>query len=235
MTRLALLADVHGDAEALEKALRRGKAHGCEAVVCAGDLVGLGPAPAETLALLRTHEVTCVRGDHDSYAATAQDGGLSAEDRRWLALLPRAWHGSLGGRRVAVWHAGPGGDTEGIDPAHVSAEECRQYLDQARADVLVVGHTHSPMWLEIPGAGVIVNPGALLRASAPPGGGRWLRDPGSGMMAPVPEHGGGLLGVLDLSGPELTVFRIDGNERIPLAPRRPALPTPPGSSAPVAP
>jgi len=226
MSRLALLADVHGDVEALELALRRAKTFGCDAVVCAGDLVGLGPSPEETLACLRDRAVPCVRGDHDAWAVNGEPVAghpkLRASDRRWLAKLPRAWHDKFGGARIAAWHAGPGGDTEGIDPSLVSAEECRQYLDQARADVLVVGHTHVPMWLEAPGGGVIVNPGALLRASVAPKGGTFIRDAGSGMMAPAPAHGGGLIGVLELPMKELSVYRIEDKTRVPLTRQRPA-------------
>ena len=47
------------------------------------------------------------------------------------------------------------------------ADELRQVIAEADADVLIVGHVHAPMWIEIDGR-KIVNPGALLRDTPQP-------------------------------------------------------------------
>ena len=215
MTRIAIISDVHGDDFALEEALARISELRCERVVCAGDLVGLGPAAERTVELLRRRELPVIRGDHDAWAVCAPEGGGRGPDREWLRILPRSWQTAIDGVRVAMWHAGPGGDTEGIDADLVSVEEAEFALDQARADVLVVGHTHAPMCLEVEGKGRIVNPGALLRAK-----GSWLSDPVSGIMAPAPVGGGGLFGVLTLPTCSFDVYRASDGSEVEIARRK---------------
>ena len=50
---LGLISDVHANVLALEAALAALDASGVESVLCLGDLVGYGPSPNETIALLR--------------------------------------------------------------------------------------------------------------------------------------------------------------------------------------
>ncbi len=221
MTRLAILADVHGDDDALERALAQIARLRCEQVVCAGDLVGFGPAPERVVGLVRERRIPCVRGDHDAWAVCAPPGGGSGPDREVLRLLPRSWRATIDGVRVAMWHAGPGGDTEGIDAELVSEEEVAQYLDQAKTDVLLVGHTHAPMCLAGPDGARIVNPGALLRAEAVRTSGPWLSDPATGMMAPVPAAGGGLFGVLELPARRFDVYRAGDGAEVEIVRREP--------------
>jgi predicted phosphodiesterase len=42
MTRIAIISDVHADVRALTDALLRADRLGCDAIVCAGDLVDYG-------------------------------------------------------------------------------------------------------------------------------------------------------------------------------------------------
>ena len=51
----------------------------------------------------------------------------------------------------------------GIEPESVTTAEVRSMLAETDAAVLVVGHTHQPFELVLPGWGAIVNPGAVLR------------------------------------------------------------------------
>jgi 3',5'-cyclic AMP phosphodiesterase CpdA len=120
MSRLAILSDVHADVYALRDALLRIERLGCDAVVCAGDLVDYGPFPEETLALLMECNIPTIRGNHDRCAMLE-----SRADRTWspskraitfLRRLPIAWSARIDGVRVAVHHARPGSDLNGIEP-----------------------------------------------------------------------------------------------------------------------
>jgi predicted phosphodiesterase len=57
LMRALLIADVHANLEAL-RALPP-----AERVICAGDLVGLGPDPNQVVELLRRTSAICVRGE----------------------------------------------------------------------------------------------------------------------------------------------------------------------------
>jgi predicted phosphodiesterase len=88
--RLAVLADIHGNALALDAVLayleRRG---GADIVVDLGDRVS-GPLwPAETLARLAALAPVGVRGNHDHPLATADPDSLGPTDRfAWERLTP---------------------------------------------------------------------------------------------------------------------------------------------------
>ena len=106
---MALLADVHANAPALETSLDylagRGIAHG----LVLGDVVGYGPHPAQCIEMLRAQDAfSFIRGNHDHAVATGHlvAGStslagwtinwtmaiLDAAARRWLAGLPPYLH-----------------------------------------------------------------------------------------------------------------------------------------------
>ncbi len=178
--RVAIFSDVHADVHAVQDALKQAARLGCDAIVCAGDLVDYGLFPEETIALLRERRIPCIRGNHDRWAvgigrADDPDGtssaaprdstgwGLPREAVDFLARLPLRWDAVIEGVRVAVRHGTPGSDMDGVLPGVASAADVDRWLDEANADVLVVGHTHLAFELRARGGGLVVNPGALLR------------------------------------------------------------------------
>ncbi len=60
---LGVIADIHANLPALEKVLE--KLEGAERILCAGDLVGYGPYPAEVIDTVREEGIICVTGNHD--------------------------------------------------------------------------------------------------------------------------------------------------------------------------
>ena len=65
MARIALLSDIHGNAEALERVLDDLSTVNAELVVCLGDVVGYGPDPERCVELVYEHCDVCVLGNHD--------------------------------------------------------------------------------------------------------------------------------------------------------------------------
>jgi predicted phosphodiesterase len=139
-------------------------------VFCCGDLVDYGLFPEETLAILRTSQIKCVRGNHDRWAvqpgSDASAWDLSAASMKFLRTLPTEWRVEIGTERMLVTHARPGNDMQGIDP-ETPSDELGAILDAARADILVVGHTHGPFVRRLGDGRIVMNPGALLRDPAP--------------------------------------------------------------------
>lgn len=200
MFRLAVISDVHADVHALLDALRQIDAMKCDGVVCCGDVVDYGVFPDETIAELICRKIPTVRGNHDRWAIerrAARGGGwdLSNESKSWLRGLPTSIRIEQEGIRIAIHHASPRGDIDGIDPRGLDAELARTYLREADTDVLIVGHTHVSFAFEVEGGGLIVNPGALLREAGQGAGG----PPATGMF-----------GVLEVAGRSLEVFRAFG-------------------------
>ena len=199
--RLAVVTDVHGDIHALDDALAVIDRMGCEIIVCAGDVIDFGLFPDETIARLAERQIPTIRGNHERWAIEGRYGGadITPASKRWLRGLPRDWRATLEGVRVAMHHASPKGDMDGIIPGEIKAHEARHHLRAADADVLIVGHTHLCFRLELGYTeGVIVNPGALLRSPADGAG----NPPATGTF-----------GVLELPSATFTVHRaLDGIE-----------------------
>ena len=112
--RLALISDIHANFEAL-RALSDVLAE-ADQVLCLGDLVGYYCQVNEVIDYLRSLNALCLMGNHDNFllhgyppdALPAVRFGIEFADRvidaghrQWLASLPLAWGGFLGGRSFA--------------------------------------------------------------------------------------------------------------------------------------
>ena len=187
--RLGLLADVHANLHALEAALERLGAEDVEAYVCAGDLVGYGPAPDACVARISALPGVCVVGNHDLIAL----GRLTTDRCIPLARESLQWTASrMGSAARAALEQLPATAALGpVTVAHGSLSDPQEYVrrsDQfsaqfdelagraADAEILVLGHTHEPL-------AVGERRGVLLRRAAGSvklgDGERYLLNPGS--------------------------------------------------------
>lgn len=64
---VGLISDVHSNNVALQIALEQLEQLGLDEILCAGDIVGYGGCPNETISLLKKKKVTCILGNHDFY------------------------------------------------------------------------------------------------------------------------------------------------------------------------
>jgi putative phosphoesterase len=167
--KLGLISDVHGDRDALERALGHLAGLGADRIICAGDLVGYGPDPDAVVGLLAGRGISCVRGNHDRWALSRDPGSPdefggsapSPETREFLKDLPPDLVLADGQTVAVVVHGSPRGDMDFVLPrTHPPAVLCG-YLRTLGANLLVVGHTHTPMWYRCE-RGLVVNPGSLI-------------------------------------------------------------------------
>ncbi|WP_312911094.1 metallophosphoesterase family protein [Natronosalvus caseinilyticus] len=163
--QIGLCADVHGNLPALEAVLA--DLPDVDALICAGDVVGYNPWPAECVERLRDLEVPTVMGNHDravarettfrfnSMAAAGVELArerLTDDQRGWLAELPdeRLAFDS----QVKIVHGHPADPDRYTYPRDFSP---RLLEDES---VLVLGHTHV-QHVERYAEGVVVNPGSI--------------------------------------------------------------------------
>jgi len=162
---VGVISDVHANRVALEAVLD--DMPDVDALVCAGDVVGYNPWPAECVDILRERSVPTVMGNHDRAVVTGAgfagnrmaDAGVEyareeLDDERieWLAGL-RDQRLAVDGR-LKIVHGHPEDPNRYTYPALFSAD----LLDEE--DVLVMGHTHVQAH-ETYDDGVVVNPGAV--------------------------------------------------------------------------
>jgi predicted phosphodiesterase len=164
---VAVLADVHGNTEALRAVLSDLDGLAVDEVVVAGDMVGFGPEPEAVVDLLRGRGARMIRGNHEkdyaarygtpsmpSWWATSRRlvsfrwsmARLGGARRAFLAALPDhldldeatlVVHGSPRAVRDAVLPWSSGADLEAMFAGH----PCR---------LAFMGHTHRPVVHELP-------------------------------------------------------------------------------------
>jgi putative phosphoesterase len=163
--RLGVISDVHGNRIALDAVLADMPA--VDRLVCAGDVVGYNPWPADCVAAVRDREIPTVMGNHDRAVASdssfgfnsmAQAGVAYARDHladdalAWLADLPD--ERTLLGGRVKVVHGHP----DDPDRYTYPADFAPGLLDGE--ELLVMGHTHVQHHAVF-AEGIVLNPGSV--------------------------------------------------------------------------
>jgi putative phosphoesterase len=154
--RIGIISDIHGDYVTLERTLNKlQQEHRVSGILCAGDLVGRGPEQNRVVELHRQLGIPTVRGNHDEFFY-----GLSKENAAFLKALPLEWRGEIGGRRFFMCHGKPGNNMWGMYRDHISDTYLNMMMKALKVDVLITGHTHVPLFVQVE-AGCVVNPGSL--------------------------------------------------------------------------
>jgi predicted phosphodiesterase len=186
--RIAVISDIHGNWHALEAVLADIDREQVGEVWCLGDVVGYGPQPNRCIEETRPRVAICLLGNHDlgvrgeaDLAAFSPDAATVA---RWtmaelepdnLEYLKRLEpQGERSG--VQLFHASP------RDPVWeyvLSEPVVRTALELTTSQLVLVGHSHVPIALQLSGddalAGGLAKGGSELELVE----GRWLLNPGS--------------------------------------------------------
>lgn len=175
---VGLLADIHGNALALDAVLEAADRAGVERLLVAGDLVGYYFAPSRVLDLLGPWTMQAVKGNHEEMLASVRadrvllakleeryGSGLRAALEQLnvaqldeLTNLPRTSEMRLERCSILICHGAPW-DTN----AYLYPDTPAEILERCAVptlDVVVMGHTHYPM-LRVVGETVLVNPGSV--------------------------------------------------------------------------
>lgn len=154
MKQIALISDIHANIDALEAVLADIDQQGVGEILCLGDIVGYGAAPAECVKLVRERCSVTVMGNHDVYAQydipiigvghhvtkgiNHAREELSPEQLQWLKQLPftsvlhgfMIVHGSLNRPETFGYLMD---DKEAVD-----------HFAQQTTPICFYGHTHKP-------------------------------------------------------------------------------------------
>lgn len=217
--RIALMADIHANRQALEACLNHAQAQGADRYVFLGDYVGYGPNPQEVverimaevergaLAVVGNHD-QAVADSHESMNADAETamawtrGQLGAEAREFLATLPMRFED---GPRLYV-HASPQ-----TYPPWIYVNDgpaAQRALGASRAQTVFCGHTHVTALHGITATGQLVSFQPIPSVPVPlPHHRRWLFVVGSVGQSrdgnPAASYA-----LLDTDRSDLTHFRV---------------------------
>lgn len=180
MTRLAILADIHGNLPALEAVMADLAGRRIEQVIVAGDLINWGPFSAQVLERVREAGWATIRGNHE---LVLLDYGTPREPAAWadrgafpvphwlqrqippaLKLAIALWPDTLviyppDAPPLRIVHGSPRDHAEPIYP-HITEEELTPLLAGIAETTIVAGHTHRPMDRQI-GRWHVLNPGSV--------------------------------------------------------------------------
>ena len=163
MARYGVLADIHGNREALEAALAALDRRDVRRLLCLGDIVGYNADPDECAALLRRRGALAIAGNHDligtgrlgfercsnnaAYALRRTRRLLGTQTAEWLASLPSRLAVD---RDVVLVHGG----VRDVQLYMKSEAQVRQNAEFLRADfpgarLCFFGHSHEQRVFEV--------------------------------------------------------------------------------------
>jgi len=170
--KAAIISDLHSNFAALSAL-----PESYDELWVVGDLVNYGPQPKEVVRYVREKATVAVRGNHDHavgfdtdprctpryapMAATTQEftaTQLAKDEKEFLAGLPISQALERDRKRIYICHAKPSDPLYGYCPA--DSPHWEDEIRSIKADVLIVGHTHTPFTRQIGGT-LVVNPGSL--------------------------------------------------------------------------
>ncbi|HHE55629.1 MAG TPA: metallophosphoesterase [Caldithrix abyssi] len=152
---IAVISDIHGNLEALTKAIDYIKAQNINEIYCLGDIVGYGPNPNECLEIVRQQCKVVLMGNHD-YAAIGLArieyfndfakmatywtmNQLSEENKEFLRGLPFMYQTD----RFIMVHASP------TNPEHwyyiLTMNDALIEMQSFKQNICFVGHSHVPV------------------------------------------------------------------------------------------
>jgi predicted phosphodiesterase len=168
MALYGLVADIHGNREALAAALAELDRRRVRELLCPGDIVGYNADPDECVALLRERGALAIAGNHDLIGLGRLDFAYCSNKaryslrrtRRRLAPASAAYLAALPDRRVIDAHIVlVHGGVRDVEQYMVSAAHIRQNAAFLRADfpsarLCFFGHSHEQRIYEVHAAEV---------------------------------------------------------------------------------
>lgn len=162
--KIGLISDIHGNILALETAYKEFEKLGVEKVLCAGDIIGLGPYPEEAVQFLKSkNNLIAIRGNHEGYLLdgipkiiharpmTEEEtnhhkwihGRLSESSKEYLNSLPKEQ--TVKFEDVTIYMVHYPTSKFGIYKEFMLTPEIQdseRLFGDKEADVYVYGHTH---------------------------------------------------------------------------------------------
>lgn len=182
--RVAVLSDLHANAQALEAVMNDVVNQNCEHVFCLGDIALAGPQPKEvTDYVMAQNNWTVIQGNTDKMIAqygpqvvefleaqypimanAISDDVLKLDDahRAYLANLPPMLSLDVEGCSVLLVHGSPRANNEDILPG-MPLEIIEEIVEETNEKLILCGHTHVPCGYQTNKNQTIVNVGSVGR------------------------------------------------------------------------
>ncbi len=176
--RFAVIADIHGNSDALAAVLADIDALRIETIINLGDHLSGPLAARETADMLMAREMIAIRGNHDRWLVEKPVGEMGPSDLvafgqleehhlAWLRDLPATQ--TLADGRIFICHGTPMSDTtywlETVTAAGDvilrGRDEIESEAENIAASLILCGHTHMPRVVRLSDGRQIINPGSV--------------------------------------------------------------------------
>ncbi len=180
--RIAFISDIHGNVAALEAVLDDIAQMSVDAIVCAGDMVALGPRPLEVMDRLDAiRNLMTIQGNTERWMGLVREKPEGPWDEeaiarvapalRWtmerigderlddLLELGRAGTLKVPGHVIEIEHASPGSDWVGIHPDTPDLALASMF-EGIEMGAFACGHTHVPI-IRRAGGVLVINDGSV--------------------------------------------------------------------------
>lgn len=168
MKKVAVLSDIHGNAQALSVIIDDIRDQEIETVLFCGDVVGYGPSPNRSVSNLKDFDLIAVQGNHDRAVVEGSDLSrfndlgrqaikwtrkqLDQEHREFIKNLPTTR--ALSNLSLSMMHGSPANPLWDYILDERTAYRAFQ-LVQEKTSVQLFGHTHQPACFEKNGSDII--------------------------------------------------------------------------------
>jgi len=159
-TKIALIADIHGNLPAFNAILNDLKKNGINKVIIAGDLITDCPDSDEVLNIIREMECTVIKGNREQYFLDHRAGlkehwthsrqmsalmwtfdRLSRKNRRYIESLPAETTVKVQDYTIKIVHGSPDSISELIYPVE-KRDRFEEIMINLEEDILICGHCH---------------------------------------------------------------------------------------------
>jgi diadenosine tetraphosphatase ApaH/serine/threonine PP2A family protein phosphatase len=187
--RVAVISDIHANLHALEAVLAALEEEQPDEIWNLGDTVGYGPRPNECCGVAEGQADLSLVGNHD--LVVLGSGNVAVEDFNPEAAAAAKWtrEALTGGSRAFLESLSASAERNDVELYHgsprdpvweyvLTVEAATAAFRATQASLVLVGHSHVAMALQLQGAEVV---GGLAPAGAEAdlSTGRWLLNPGS--------------------------------------------------------
>lgn len=163
--KIGILTDIHNNVVALEAVLEDLAKENCEKIVCAGDIIGIGPYPEETVQrVMQIPGFIAVRGNHEKYLLEGMPSKVPNAERmgyeemkhhKWehslltdssvafLQALPYRVDFSVNQHKIAVMHYCMNEKNQYISyTPNPTADDLINMFPETEHDIVIYGHDH---------------------------------------------------------------------------------------------
>lgn len=161
--KVGIFSDVHGHLAELKKTIALLESHAVDKLICTGDLVDKGTESDAVVKLMKERAITCVQGNHDLKARftwLSYQEPLEGDTVDYLSNLPQSLSYEWAGISIYFCHSNPWHDPSFYIYPTRPAILHQQVAEATPEKVIVMGHTHHPMRIDIDDK-ILINAGSI--------------------------------------------------------------------------